>query len=81
MDGRWTITRRASCTSSGDDWHIAAGPDPGAGHPGVPVVPCDDAAVERVACWFYETDESVRTMDAARGCAEAVLAVARGRER
>lgn len=52
MDGRWTITRcptcgiyegpldapaLADCDDSADAWEI------------VPVVPCDDAAIERVA--------------------------------
>lgn len=49
VEGRWTITRRVSSASSGDDWHIAVGPDPGPDRAGVPSVPCDDAAIARAA--------------------------------
>lgn len=48
MEGRWTI-RWLPLTASGPGGYKVGGTEPWPGETPTPVVPCDDAAVERVA--------------------------------
>jgi hypothetical protein len=79
MEGRWTI-RWQPFTASSFGGYKLGGREPWPGEDPTPVVPCDDAAVERGARALCEADggdpDTCRCMSMHRRDAEAVLRAA-----